>query len=164
MANLWNQQSVPHKGWQLEDVIDVREWGQPESETDYETCMMCGQPKVRYVHIVIHKEVAEEFRVGCNCAERMTNDYLNPQKRENELRNKGTRRISWVKKDWKISKNGNRFLNIDGRHLLIYKDNKSQKYKIKIGERFGRKQYEDLSTAKIAIFNNIEYLKEKGEW
>lgn len=163
MANLWNQEGIPHKGWHLEDVIDVREEGQSEWETEYETCMMCGQPKIRYVHIVTHKEVPEDFRVGCNCAEKMTNDYLNPGKREKELRSRSNRRISWLNKQWKISKNGNEYLNINDRHLLIYKG-KSQKYKIKVGDRFGRKAYDDLTQAKIAIFNNIEYLKEKGKW
>jgi hypothetical protein len=100
----------------LVDVIDVREDGQPEWETDYETCMMCGNEKIRYVHIVEHTEVGEEFRVGCTCAEKMTNDYLNPERRERELRNRANRRISWTKKDWKRSKNSNYFLNIEERH------------------------------------------------
>jgi hypothetical protein len=96
MANFWKQQGVPHKGWTLVDVIDVREDGQPEWETDYETCMMCGNEKIRYVHIVEHPEIEEEFRVGCTCAEKMTSDYLNPKRREKELRNKASRRINWL--------------------------------------------------------------------
>ena len=70
MANFWKQHGIPHKGWTLVDVIDVREDGQSEWETDYETCMMCGNEKIRYVHILEHPEVDEEFRVGCTCAEK----------------------------------------------------------------------------------------------
>ncbi len=105
MANHWKQHGIPHKGWTLIDVIDVREDGQEERETDYETCIMCGNEKIRYVHIVEHPDIAEEFRVGCTCAEKMTNDYVNPEKREKELRNRVTRRINWTRKQLKISRN-----------------------------------------------------------
>ena len=100
MPNHWKQFGVPHRGWQLKDVIDIREEGQAEWETDYETCMMCGNEKIRYVHIVTHEEVCEEFRVGCNCAERMTEDYLNPERRERELRNRANRKTNWKNKQW----------------------------------------------------------------
>jgi len=164
MANFWKQHGIPHKGWTLVDVIDVREDGQSEWETDYETCMMCGNEKIRYVHILEHPEVDEEFRVGCTCAEKMTNDYINPERRERELRNRASRRVNWTKKDWKISKSGNFFLTVDGQHLLIYKDKKTNKYKVKIGETFGKKTFDTLAEAKIAAFNGMEYLKDKGDW
>ncbi len=164
MANFWRQHGVPHKGWTLVDVIDVREEGQPESETDYETCMMCGNEKIRYVHILEHPDLNEYFRVGCTCAEKMTNDYINPERRERELRNRASRRINWTKRQWKRSKNGNYFLNIDEHHLLIYRDKGTNKYKVKIGETFGKKTFDTLDKAKTAVFNGIEYLKEKGNW
>ncbi len=164
MQNQWNQKNIPHKGWILEDVIDVREDGQEEWETDYETCMMCGNEKIRYVHIVSHSYLSEFFRVGCVCAEKMTNDYFNPKERERELRNKTNRRITWVKKQWKRSQNGNWFLTLNEHHLLIYKDKISAKFKVKIDNTFGRKRFDNLDKAKIAVFNGIEYLKEKGEW
>ena len=105
MSNHWKQQGIPHKGWQLIDVIDVREDGQSECETEYESCMMCGNEKIRYVHIVHHPEIIEEYRVGCICAEKMTNDYSNPRQKENELRNRTNRLLTWIKKTWKINKN-----------------------------------------------------------
>ncbi|MES2387861.1 MAG: hypothetical protein V4543_07645 [Bacteroidota bacterium] len=145
-------------------VIDVREDGQPESETDYETCMMCGNEKIRYVHIMEHTEVDGEFRVGCTCAEKMTNDYYNPKRRETELRNRANRRVNWVKKHWKPSKNGNHYLNIDGHHLVIYKNIQTKKFKVKIGDTFGKKEFDTFVKAKIAAFNGMEYLKDKGKW
>lgn len=42
MSNKWNQPNIPHKGWSLEYVYDIREDGQSADETDYETCMMCN--------------------------------------------------------------------------------------------------------------------------
>ncbi len=96
--NYWNQPGIPHKGWVLEDVIDVRENGETEWETDYESCMMCGNEKIRFVHIVSHPEVDDDFRVGCICAEKMTGDYVNPKEKEKQLRNRANRRGTWVKR------------------------------------------------------------------
>jgi hypothetical protein len=65
--NYWNQTGIPHKGWDLYNVIDVRENGEEEWEANYETCMMCGKEKIRFVHLVSHPEVKNKFRVGCVC-------------------------------------------------------------------------------------------------
>lgn len=162
MANYWKQQGIPHKGWVLVDVIDVREDGQSQWETEYETCMMCGNEKIRYVHIVQHKDIVEEFRVGCTCAEKMTNDYLNPERKERALRNKANRRINWIKKHWRRTKTGNYYLRVDGYFLLIYIDKKTDRYKVKIDKVFGHKLFDNLEKAKIAAFNGMEYLKEKA--
>lgn len=164
MSNYWNIPGVPHKGWSLDDVIDVRNEGQSEWETDYESCMMCGNEKIRYVHIVSHPEVEEDFRVGCVCAEKMTNDYLNPGRLEKELRNRANRRTSWMNKDWKFSKSGNRYLKIDGKIIVILTDKRTNKFKVSIDSIFGKKSFVNLKDAKIAAFNGIEYLKEHGQW
>lgn len=164
MCAHWNSKDVPHKGWILIDVIDIREDGQPIDETEYEKCMMCGNEKIRYVHIVQHKDIEEEYRVGCICAEKMTEDYVNPREREKELKRKSNERITWIKKKWKISKSGNHYLNIDGHNLVVFDDAITGKYKCKINEAFGTKTYNDLSAAKIGLFNKIEDLKQKGKW
>lgn len=164
MSNYWNIPGVPHKGWSLYDVIDVRGEGQEELETDYETCMMCGNERIRYVHIVSHPEVNHEFRVGCVCAEKMTNDYFNPRRLERDLRNRASRRANWLNKDWKFSKNGNRYLKIDGKFVTIYKDKRTGKYKVSIDSTFGKKSFENLAEAKVAAFNGIEYLKDNDQW
>lgn len=164
MSNKWNQPNIPHKGWSLEYVYDIREDGQSADETDYETCMMCNNERIRFVHVVTHKDVEEDFKVGCVCAEKLTSDYVTSRRLETALRNKANRRISWSKKKWKVSQNGNHYLNVEDRHLLIYQDKKSKKFKCKIKETFGKKSFESIHQAKIAIFNGIEYMKENGEW
>jgi len=164
MPNYWKIPGVPHKGWSLDDVKDIREDGQEEWETPYETCMMCGNEKIRFVHIVSHPEMLEDFRVGCVCAENMTNDYINPKRREKDLRNRASRRSNWMGKQWKFSKNGNRYLKIDGKIVVIFQDKRTNKYKISIDEIFGKKSFAELKDAKIAAFKGIEYLKEIGEW
>ncbi len=109
-----------------------------------------GKPMNGYVY------VSEEGEVVC--------DYLNPKKIETRLRNIANRRTSWVKKQWKKSKNGNHYLKHEGRLLLIYKDNKTTKYKVAIANIFGHKTFDDFNKAKVAVFNGIEYLKENGRW
>lgn len=164
MANLWKQQGIPHKGWTLENVYDVREDGQSEHETIYETCMMCGHEKIRYVHVVFHPDVAEELLVGCQCAEKLTDDYINPQRREKELRNKTSRRTNFLVRKWKISAKGNVYIKIDDHHILIREDNKTHKFIVKIDDKWGNKHFDSLEQAKIAAFKGIEYYKDKGVW
>lgn len=155
LVNYWKRQGIPHKGWTLVDVIDFG--------TDYGICMMCGKENIRYIHILEHAEVLEQFMVGCICAEKMTDDYFYPKKRERELRNRARRRINWIKKEWKRNLSGNYYLNIGERYLLIYLDNKTNKYKVKINEIFGKKTFSILEEAKVAAFDGIEYLKDKGK-
>lgn len=164
MTNYWKIQGVPQKGWRLLDVVDVREDGQSEIDTDYEFCMMCGHDKIRYVHIVTHDEFGEEFRVGCNCAEKMTGDYVNPEKRERELQKRASRKSNWKNRKWRISRNDNYFLNCESHNLVIYTDRYSGKFKLKIDELFSTKSYDSIDKAKEAAFKNVEYLKEKGKW
>jgi len=164
MSNYWNTPGIPHKGWELIDVFDVREDGQAVEDTDYETCMMCNNERIRYVHILEHEDVPTQFRVGCICAEKMTNDYVTPRRLENSLKNKAERRKNWSNKDWKHSKNGNQYLKKDGHFLLIYHDKKTNQYKCAIDDNWGKKLFETLSQAKAAIFNGIEYFKAKNEW
>ncbi|MDH5604974.1 MAG: hypothetical protein OEY51_13580 [Cyclobacteriaceae bacterium] len=161
--NHWNIPGVPHRGWCLESVYDIREDGQSIDETAYEECMMCGNERIRYVHVVTHPEISENFNVGCVCAEKMTNDYVNPRRIENSLRNKASRRISWAKRTWKHSKNGNLFFKKDGHLFIIFRDKKSGKYKGKIDGTFGKKSFQTTDEAKIALFNGMEHFKQKGE-
>ncbi len=164
MSNLWKTEGVPHKGWTLEYVYDVREDGRSVDETEYETCMMCNNERIRYVHVVSHPEVDSELRVGCTCAERLTEDYVNPRQRERELRNKASRRENWRSREWKVNAKGNYYLKIDDHFLLIYRDKTTLKYKCKIDEYWGKKVYGILDDAKNAAFDGVEYFKDKGEW
>lgn len=164
MTNLWKQTDIPHKGWTLIDVIDVREDNQSEDETEYESCMMCGNERIRYVHIVEHPQYEETLRVGCVCAEKMTSDYLNPRKLEQKLRNKAARRTNWKKKEWKFSIKGNRYLKIEGHFITIFRDKITNKYKVSIDSTFGKKQFDTLEDAKTAAFNGIEYFKDREKW
>ena len=77
-------------------------------EEAVETCEMCGQENIRYVHYMNHPDYPDELKVGCVCAENMENDYVNPRKREQKLKNKASRKKRWPElKGWKHTSNDN---------------------------------------------------------
>lgn len=39
------------------DVVDLRADGESADKTDYATCQMCGNEKIRYVHIMKHPDL-----------------------------------------------------------------------------------------------------------
>jgi hypothetical protein len=160
MANLWHTKEVPHKVWNLVDVIDITEDGQPEEDAPYETCMMCNHEKIRYIHIVDHKDYPQQIRVGCNCAEKLTEDYTNPAAKEKELRSRSSRLKTWYIRKWKTSAKG----NIEGHNITIFKNNSTGKFTVKIDESYGRKEFETLRDAQTAAFKGREYYKKKGDW
>lgn len=95
----WDKKDIPHKGWieiGMEDLGEEAEFG---DEIQYEQCEMCGNEKIRYVHIMKHPEFLGELRVGCICACHMTDDYESPQARERELRNRVQRKKNFMKSD-----------------------------------------------------------------
>jgi hypothetical protein len=56
VPNLWNKPDIPHKGWTCSDVFDVRANDEPPDEVNYETCEMCGNERIRFVHLMRHSE------------------------------------------------------------------------------------------------------------
>ncbi len=152
--NRWDQQGIPHKGWNCVDVIDIRADGEAVNESDYATCQMCGKEKIRYVHIMEHTDLEDQFEVGCVCAEKMSDDYIGPRVRENRLRNRAARRARWLQRKWRTSAKGNGFLNVEGYNLVIY-PTKSKRWGYKIGDRFGQKTYATSSEAKLALFDDF---------
>lgn len=162
MSNYWKIPGVPHKGWELHDVIDLGADGYLYDE--YETCMMCGNEHIRYVHIIRHPELNEDFRVGCVCAEKMTGDYVNPKRMEASLRNRTARRINWVNATWKWSKKGNLYFRKDGHVFTIFRDKKSNQFKCMIDDTFGSVLDRNINEAKAALFNKMENMKLKNAW
>lgn len=151
---------VPHKGWHLDNVIDLREDADLEYG-EYETCQFCGQEQIRYVHILSHPSYTDAIRVGCVCAEHLTDDYVTPRRREQALRNRGARRVNWLKRRWKISKKGNEYPETrDGYHVGVYGVG-TGKFKAWIGKRRGTRVYPSSDQAKLGIFDALEKLRAK---
>jgi hypothetical protein len=83
------------------------------------TCENCRFPHVRYVHELKHKATGQLIRVGCVCAEHLTQDFATPRLRETALKNRAGRRLRWPTLNWKRSSKGNLFLKKQGRVIVI---------------------------------------------
>ena len=99
----WNKPGLPHKGWTCVDVIDLAEGIDETESIPYEQCEMCGNEKIRYAHVMSHPDYPDEIYVECVCAEKMTGDYVNPRRCENELRNRAQRRKNFKKAQWRFN-------------------------------------------------------------
>lgn len=160
----WSKEGIPHKGWTCVDVIDLGE-GVFEGETiPYESCEMCEQEKIRYVHILKHPNYSGEIHVGCDCASKMTDDYISPSQRENDLRNRANRRRNFMKQSWHVKpETGNYVLRYKGDYMTIVKSRYGG-----FGVVFkGIRQWEycgnkilNFDTARIVAFNLFDELHE----
>jgi len=160
MSNLWDQPGVPHKGWRCIDVIDIRADGSSADETDYATCQMCGNERIRYVHIMEHDEF-DRLEVGCICAEKMSGDYVNPRQTEAVLRNRAGRKAKWLKRKWRRSAKGNAFINAEGHNLVVFPAKfKPGRWSFGIDGDFSRQTFASEDAAKLAMFDRFWTLEE----
>lgn len=161
MSNLWNTPNIPHKGWACVDVFDVRADGAPVEETNYETCEMCGNERIRFVHLMRHQEHDGELRVGCVCAEKMSGDYQTPKRREKVLRSRADRRAKWLARKWRRSAKGNLWIKAGDYHVVVAAE-LGQLGKVRgfINNKRGRFLYESEDAARLALFDAIEKMKE----
>lgn len=113
----WDKKGIPHKGWTEIGIEDLGEEVDFGEEIRYERCEMCGNEKIRYVHIMTHPEYRGELRVGCDCACKMTDDYENPEARERDLKNRVQRKKNFMKKEWRqVVRSGNFTLKYKGHY------------------------------------------------
>lgn len=94
---------MPYKEWKCTDVIDLAEGIDPGVPISYEQCAMYGNEKIRYAHIMKHPDIADEIHIGCVCAEKMNEDYVNACWCETALKNRMLRRNSLNKVQWNFN-------------------------------------------------------------
>jgi hypothetical protein len=82
---LFDQPELP--AWQLLTVDDL-------GHADHE-CEHCRNERVRYVHVLRGRD-GRLLRVGCVCAEKLTNDPATPRHLETAARNRAKRYASWA--------------------------------------------------------------------
>ena len=111
MLGKWSQEGVPHKGWQCGDIYDL--------EDDHIICEMCETAEIRYVHVMSHEQYEGMLRVGCVCAGNMEGSLARAKRREQQLKNRSTRRLKWVIRKWRTSARGNSFINVKGGRTLL---------------------------------------------
>lgn len=72
---IWNKKGLPHKGWRIVDVSDLRD-PQVGNVSRYATCQMCGRRGIRYLYVMVHADITSALAVGRVCAEAMSRMYL----------------------------------------------------------------------------------------
>ena len=150
-----------HKGWTCVDVFDVRADGALVEETNYETCEMCGNERIRFVHLMRHQEQDGELRVGCVCAEKMSSDYVTPRKREKALRSRADRRAKWLARKWRRSAKGNLWIKVGDYHVVVSAElGQMGRFRGFINNNRGQFLYESEVVAQLALFNAIEKMRE----
>jgi len=161
MTGKWSSPGVPHKGWACDGVEDL---GAPDA-----VCEMCELQEIRYVHTMSHPDFEGVLEVGCVCAERMEEDKVGPRQRERALRGAARRKSHWLDRRWRISSQGNSFVNTDGFNITIYR-NGDGSWGGRISERAtgrsitARRRYESEAKAKLAAFDGMIFLKHKRGW
>ena len=147
------QPGVPHKGWTLSGVTDLQ-LDEGRAFGEYEDCEFCGHEQIRYVHTLTHREHPDAIRVGCICAEHLTEDYVNPRQREGELRNRAARRDHWPRRAWKKSAKGNLYLTTpDDHHVIVFPARGG--FMLRIDDKPGRKVYPTKLAAQLASFDYL---------
>lgn len=147
MSGLWDQPGVPHKGWRCVGVDDLEE--------AIETCEMCGKENIRYVHYMEHGDHGS-LSVGCVCAEKMSDDYVNPRKREKVLRNRASRKSRWLSRKWRVSRSGNTYINVEGHNIVVFvfkQGRHAGRRGFRMGGEWSQKGYETEDEAKLAAFD-----------
>lgn len=161
MHGKWSQAGIPHKGWNCVGVDDL---GSPDA-----ICEMCETQAIRYVHSMHHPEYPAGLNVGCVCAEKMSDDYEGPRRREKALRSAASRKKRWLARTWKVSSRGNHFLNADGFNITIFCGNDGS-FDGRILERSSgrsvtsRRRYITEDAAKLAAFDAMVFLKNERGW
>jgi hypothetical protein len=154
------RRDLPQTGWILLDVFD--------NYTAEFACQNCNFPHVRYVHELKHKKSDKIVRVGCVCAEHLTQDFATPRLREKVLRSLAGRRLRWPTLNWKRSHKGNLYLRKQGVVIVINRAGRgwSASYKPSDDDHADwtsvKGWYDTPEEAKLAAFDAL-YLKREPQ-
>lgn len=143
-------QNIPRRGWYCEQVYSVQ-----DSDPDaHEVCQFCGNDRVKVVFVMTHKTYPEKLRADSACIEKLMDNYVDPIIREKEFLNRHRRRNNWLELPWRVSEQGNDFINVSGYNIVIFEDRRQPGkwgYHVKGGSN--RKLYDTKDLAKIAVFD-----------
>jgi len=140
----WDNSSVPKRNWNWENVED-------QGPGEFDTCEMCGNPKVRYIHIMTHPRHDGPVRVGCVCAAAMSDEPPEKyQEREKLLRSKAAAFKRWKTRRWRLSQKGNPTVCVDGNYMTVFKSRGG--WGTVIEGEFSRLSYPTEEAAKLSLF------------
>ena len=144
--NLWTRDDVPHSGWTCRYVEDL---GSPCG-----ICEMCGKQIIRYAHHMVHPHY-RPIVACCVCAGKMEGIIEAAKERERNLRNRTARQETFLRRQWKRSKNGNPYLKIKG-HILVLYQFKDGNWKYVVDSVFSDVSYKRKEDAVLAAFEGLE--------
>ena len=108
----WGEPGVPHAGWNCVGYDDLGEASR--------TCEMCGTALVRYWHYLEHPNYPERLGTGYICAGALTEDYVASKARDEKMKFTARQRKRWLSRRWKISQQGNEYLNISNVNVVVF--------------------------------------------
>jgi hypothetical protein len=158
-TGLWVKAEIPHRGWTCIGVTDL--------EDDRMTCEMCLVAEIRYVHLMSHDETGLHLQVGCDCAGSMEGDYKRATDRERVFRNRRSRRSRWLKREWRISRSGNEYINSDDCNIVIFRRGPSWSWRIEHASsfvKFPSTIYASNEAAKLSAFDAMIALGITKPW
>lgn len=123
---------------------------------------MCEVMVIRYVHYMQHPDYPERLGCGCICAGHMEDDYENAQSRERWMHNVNARRKNWLTRAWRISRNGNSFLNVDGYNIVVFESGNGWGYRIAregTDAVFADRRFRAKKDAQLAAFDKFVQVK-----
>lgn len=157
----WQLRGFPHSGFTCIAHIDL--------ENFRETCEMCEVAEVRYVHVMSHPVVGL-LRCGCICAGWIEGNSEAAVQRDRKAINRATRKANWLDRKWRVSKNGNKFLNTDGYNICVFFNRGSGSWAGSIQKRtpgarayFSKRYYTTPDEAAMGTFDALMFLLEKKQ-
>ena len=154
MVNHKYKPGLPRKGWRCIQFYDLREDGSPPDETNYATCEVCNHYPVRYVHVLQHDKYPDEIKVGCDCAENLTENYKNLQVGQT---NREAEKLKRLLRQWKAS-----CLKVERFHLAVFPGkNKQDFWKWGVINRYtgytriSKRLYPTIDEAKLECLNEL---------
>src|SRR5206468_565499 len=66
-----------------------------------------------------NKKTGMHIKVGCICAQHLTDDFTNPKLRERDLKGRAGRRLRWPALNWRSSNKGNLYLKKGGMVIVL---------------------------------------------
>jgi hypothetical protein len=118
-------------------------------------CEHCKRETVRYLHTVQNHVTGETLEVGVVCAGHLTGDVEFAQELSDQAKLYFQRRNRWLKRKWRISEKGNRFLNWNQKNLVVFR-NQSGSWGYVCDSKFSDQKYETEAAAKMALFEAVE--------
>ncbi len=144
---------IPREGGRCVGVHDLGDGVGSGEEIDYAACEMCGNERIRFVHVMEHPDCETQCEVGCVCAEKLSDDYAGPKRRESAMKNRALRRSRWLTRKWQVSAKGNSYLNLKGINLGV-RPTSSKQWAYWIGTRHSKKVFPTMVAAKLALFDD----------